>query len=63
MNKQLSDDEIINIFNEISDDMAYDSDLGGDSDAEYDLPVQTAKSKFIFIYNLFILHNIKLYVY
>jgi len=50
MNKKLSDEDIIALFNEISDDMAFDSDLGGDSDAEDNLPyVQTVKSKFIFV--------------
>ena len=47
MNKKLSDEDIIAFFNEISDDMAFDSDLGGDSDAEDNLPyVQTVKSYF-----------------
>lgn len=38
MNKKLSDEDIIKLFNEISNDMAFDSDLGGDSDAEDNLP-------------------------
>ncbi|XP_022160285.1 uncharacterized protein LOC111026497 [Myzus persicae] len=46
MNKKLSDEDIIAFFNEISDDMAFDSDLGGDSDDEDNLPyVQTVKNK------------------
>jgi len=49
------------------DDMVFDSDLGGDSDADDNLPyVQTVKSKFIFVYkshkqNICILHIIQYY--
>lgn len=37
MSSKLSDEDILNELNSISDSMAYNSDEGGDSDAEDDI--------------------------
>lgn len=39
MERKLNDDEILNMLHEISDDIAFNSDIGGDLDVKNVLPV------------------------